>query len=270
LTPQVIEAVLADFRTWLNEAAEKGSLPEPEPAGAETIDLHTLLGQFTALRHEVNLQTKAVRAQQEQNAQTLDLLRETLDQVHEQRELANDSQPSDELIRGQLMTLTELYDALSLASREVRRVRETLLPNLERLAAEPNARGPDEHKLERPSFLARLFGTSPHAALRIALDEERQRAEDARQAAARVRTALESLVTGYTMSLQRLERALRQHDLEPIPCVGAPFDPERMEVLEVVPDSGRPSGEVLDEVRRGYLRHGRVFRHAQVRVAKSV
>ena len=39
--------------------------------------------------------------------------------------------------------------------------------------------------------------------------------------------------------------------------------------LEAVGDSGRPSGEVLDEVRRGYLWNGRVLRYAQVRVAKS-
>ena len=35
-------------------------------------------------------------------------------------------------------------------------------------------------------------------------------------------------------------------------------------------DSGRPSGEVIEEVRRGYLWNGRVFRYAQVRVAKNV
>ena len=71
------------------------------------------------------------------------------------------------------------------------------------------------------------------------------------------------------MSVQRLERALQQHGLEPIPCVGAAFDPERMEALEIVSSSGRPSGEVIDEVRRGYAWRGRVFRHAQVRVAKD-
>jgi molecular chaperone GrpE (heat shock protein) len=44
------------------------------------------------------------------------------------------------------------------------------------------------------------------------------------------------------MSLQRIERALRQHGLEVV----------------------RTTGE-----RRGYLRNGRVFRYAQVRVAKG-
>jgi molecular chaperone GrpE len=71
------------------------------------------------------------------------------------------------------------------------------------------------------------------------------------------------------MGLQRLERALSQHGLEAIPAAGEPFDPERMEVLEAVDGTGRPPGEVLAEVRRGYLWRGRVFRYAQVRVARS-
>lgn len=73
---------------------------------------------------------------------------------------------------------------------------------------------------------------------------------------------------GYTMSVQRIERALQQHDLETIPTTGERFDPEQMEVVEAVADSGRPSGEVVGEVRRGYLWNGRIFRYAQVRVAK--
>ena len=79
---------------------------------------------------------------------------------------------------------------------------------------------------------------------------------------------LASVLTGYTMSLQRLERALAQQGLEPMQCLGQPFDPETMEVVEVVTQPGRFGIEVIDEVRRGYLRRGRVFRFAQVRVAK--
>jgi molecular chaperone GrpE len=96
-----------------------------------------------------------------------------------------------------------------------------------------------------------------------------EKVQQAFEACRRVEALLASLVSGYTMSVQRLERAVRQQGLEPIAAVGQPFDPERMEVLEAVSDSGRPAGEVLQEVRRGYLWNGRVFRYAQVRVAKS-
>jgi molecular chaperone GrpE len=89
-----------------------------------------------------------------------------------------------------------------------------------------------------------------------------------RQAAERTRQFVTSLITGYTMSLQRVERALQQHGLETIPTVGEPFDPEIMEVLEVVHEASRTTTEVIDEVRRGYFWRGQVFRFAQVRVAR--
>jgi molecular chaperone GrpE len=291
LTPERIESVLTDFRAWLREAAEKGATAPPPEPDAETIDLHTLLAQFTALRHEVNLQTRAVRAQQEHNTETLRQLGQALELLRQTPAPAgSNGQPVvEESLRAQLKTLVELYDALSLAAREVQRGREALSPTLDRLAAEPPV-VPASTEAElatfspsrpQPGFWSRLAGWTkeepPEAArmrstiatLREALAAERQQNEDARHAARRARQLLDSILTGYTMSLQRLERALRQHEIEPIPCVGEPFDPERMEVLEVVSDSGLPSGQVIEEVRRGYLWRGRVFRFAQVRVAKS-
>ena len=81
LTPEGIAAVLDDFRGWLTAAASGTEAAAP-PAGEE-VDLFTLVGQFTALRQEVNLQTRAVRAQQEQNAETLRHLAETVDLLAE-------------------------------------------------------------------------------------------------------------------------------------------------------------------------------------------
>ena len=239
LTPEAVEAVLADFRTWLEQAAAPAAEAPPAPA-AEPVDLHTLLAQFTGLRHEVNLQTRAVRAQQEQNAETLRQLGEAV--------RARPAADGDDGVRPLLKTLVDLYDALALARRELQRVQEAVQPALAELA----------RPAPRPSLLGRLFGRGPAPAPPASAE-----------AAGRVRGFLDSVITGYTMSLQRLERALQQHGLEAIPCAGRPFDPERMEVLEAVADSGRPAGEVLDEVRRGYLWNGRVFRYAQVRVARS-
>ena len=50
---------------------------------------------------------------------------------------------------------------------------------------------------------------------------------------------ISSVLVGYTMGLQRIERALQQQGLEPIECVGLPFDPECMEVVEVIAEPGR-------------------------------
>ena len=71
LTPETIERVLADFRRWLEDRPAGEAAP---PARPEPPDLHTLLGQMIAVRQEVNLQTKAVRAQQELNTESLQLL----------------------------------------------------------------------------------------------------------------------------------------------------------------------------------------------------
>jgi molecular chaperone GrpE len=250
LTPDAVAAVLADFQSWLRDLAS--SPPAAEPAPSPAIDLHTLLGGFVALRHEVNLQTRATRAQQEQNAEALRQLSEALEALRRAPQPAQ-----EEAARPLLKTLVDLYDSLALAEREVRRVREAVLPALEvLLAALVPAEAP------RRSLWARWFGAAR-------ADEGQERWRQAREAGERVRAMLASLATGYTMSLQRLDRALRQHGLEPMAVVGTPFDPERMEVLEAVADSGRGPGEVLDEVRRGYLWNGRVFRYAQVRVARA-
>jgi molecular chaperone GrpE len=251
--------------------------------------LHTLLGQFMALRHDVNLQTRATRAQQQQNGVALEQLAQALDSLRRAEAATREAQQAsaEETLRPLLKTLVDLYDALALAAREVQRAQDGLVPLLEQMA--PSADGiPDNGWPEPPpasvpsrSWWRRLFRsgtkettalTEEVARLRSELREERRlRAEEAnraRAAAERVRQAVGSLVTGYGMGLQRVERALRQHGLETIVAAGEPFDPERMEVVDVVAANGVPSGAVLEEVRRGYLWNGRVFRYAQVRVAK--
>src|SRR5262249_55662920 len=71
------EAALADFRAWLANALEPPS-GEPDGPEPEPVDLHTLAGHFVALRHEVNLQTRATRAQQEHSAEALRALQGAL------------------------------------------------------------------------------------------------------------------------------------------------------------------------------------------------
>jgi molecular chaperone GrpE len=283
--------VLADFRTWLASGGpppHDAEAPAPSPA----IDLHTLLSQFVALRHEVNLQTRATRAQQEHNAAALSHLEQALQALQEVQAGAPEAQQqaADELLRPLLKTLVDLYDSLALAGREMQRARDVLLPLLDHLAAEEPAKEP-AHEPQAPppappqpprSFWRRLLGLSspeavpapdPGAEARAERQREREARQErerrAREAGERVRQMLGALVTGYTMSLQRVERALRQHGLEAVPAVGEPFDPELMEVVEAAEGTGRPAGEVLQEVRRGYLWNGRVFRYALVRVARS-
>jgi molecular chaperone GrpE len=123
---------------------------------------------------------------------------------------------------------------------------------------------PPEEPAPRRGFWSRWRGGGDNGAVAALREQVRRQ----RQAGERVGQLVTSLVAGYTMSLQRVERALQQYGLEVMECVGQPFDPERMEAVEVVTDRGRAASEVIEVVRRGYLWRGKVFRFAQVRVAR--
>jgi molecular chaperone GrpE len=278
MNEQDIEAILADFRSWLVQAlaapeADATSAEAASAAEAETVDLHTLVAQFTALRHEVNLQTRATRGQQEQNAETLRQLSQTVTALENSQETAaaKAEEAPTELLRPFLKTLVDVHDALALGQREAQRVKENVLPALAQIVAavetfgsSPPQGGGGVGVFVRFLGAGRMVRHGQHAAV----ETHKPPAEQAAQTVERVRRLVTSLVDGYTMSLQRLERALEQAGLEAIPAVGEPFDPETMEVVEVVHEAGRTDTEVLDEVRRGYIWQGRVFRCAQVRVAR--
>jgi molecular chaperone GrpE len=259
-----VENVLNDFRAWLHQG---GAHTDPTPAEEEAIDLNALLREMVALKHEVNLQTRASRAQLDQNAEAVKQLAQSLETVERQgAELSTDEDEGK--LRPLLKTMVDVYDALALARREAARVQEIVEPLL---PPEGEIEPPPEEPPPRRSLLARWLGGGDNgtaAALRHELARHRATLERQRQAGDRARQLLTSLVAGYTMGVQRLERALQQYGLEVMECVGRPFDPERMEAVEVVRENGRGPGEVVEEVRRGYVWRGRVFRFAQVRVAK--
>jgi molecular chaperone GrpE (heat shock protein) len=329
LTPAAIESVLDDFRSWLEHLRSSPPAEQEPKEPAQLLDLHTLLGQSIALRQEVNLQTKAARAQQELSASALQELSEALEAVRQAQAAAHkaNQQAEEEVLRPLLKTLLDVHDAFCLAEREIRRAPENILSVLHELVFEmPSAEraevdgepgshrepildsetdpdreaeaAPEPASAPKKSLWQRLFGrgrrpsSAPsgesqsevleqlRALYERLLSSQRESArqeqaarqelrEKIKQVTQRVEQLLDSVLTGYRMSLQRLERALEKSGLEPIRCVGQPFDPEQMEVVATVADSGRSGGEVIEEVRRGYLWHGRVFRYAQVSVAKS-
>ena len=233
LTAERIEAVLADFRGWLEGPEPTTGGMQSPPASPEPVDLHTLVAQFTALRHEVNLQTRASRAAVEQTAETIKLLDRPKADPHES-------------VRPLVKALIDVADALAVALRQVEKARAAAGELL------------DVPPAPRPGFLARLFGASV-----VASAERRPRAE----AMEKLRPLLAGVADGYALSLRRVERVLPQFGLEPIGCEGRAFDPELMEVVEVVADAGRPAASVVEEVRRGYRWGGQPFRSAQVKVA---
>ncbi len=276
-----VDAVLADFRTWLEELTE---VPEvcDEP---ESIDLHEVVSQFTALRHEINLQTKAARSALEQNGTAVDRLGEALTALR--------SKPSDDsVVKPLLKAVVDVYDNLAIAVRQAERQRAAIDAPLDELTSATEIPAPPDipatlvpSVAERPrGFWARLFGGgSPPVNSEFATAIGQQMMADWRdevikdadarrgridEAAQLVRSSLDGLIAGYRMSLNRIDRAISQFELEPIPALGERFDPELMEVIEVAGETGRPAGEVVEELRRGYRWRGSVFRFAQVKVAR--
>jgi molecular chaperone GrpE len=258
--------VLADFRAWLTDLAAAPAVVDEPPA----VDLHTLVAQFTALRHEVNLQTRAARTSLEQTGEALQQLEEAVEELRERpADVDDEATPL-------LKALIDVYDNLALALRQVERQRDAIdqpLADLVEGTRFPEVQDTVGTLAIRPGFWWRLFGAFATPAIRnpeldTALKEIEARHQRTAEAARLVRSSFDGLIAGYRMSLARVDRAVEQAGLEVIPAAGGPFDPERMEVVEVAGDTGRPAGEVIEEVRRGYLRGDVVFRYAQVKVAR--
>ena len=79
----------------------------------------------------------------------------------------------------------------------------------------------------------------------------------------------EALRAGVELILRQLVDALRRRNITPFESVGQQFDPSWHEALsgEAVP--GKPDGEILSEVRRGYRVGSRLLRPALVQVVKA-
>src|SRR5262249_31312275 len=149
---------------------------------------------------------------------------ETLQRSQTRSEQA-EKQAAEERLRPLLTSLVELHDNLSLAGREIARARDSLLPLLEITLPDGDKALPPVPPAPPPSFWSRwILPPTAEAALRasqeqthealVKLHSERQRrhdhAEQSRVSGQRIEAALQALVTGYTMSLERIERALRR------------------------------------------------------------
>ncbi len=168
-----IEQILADFRSWLQQVADSPIVEQPNHDVLAPIDLATVVAQFTALRHEVNLQTRASRTAIEQNGQTLAQLSQTLDTIQQPDD-------SEDAVRPLLKALVEARDALALAHAQVRKLQDRL--------EEPP---PPPEALDCPGWL-RLLGVEK----RLRAAAEAARSDLSEQS----RATLNSILVGYTMS----------------------------------------------------------------------
>jgi molecular chaperone GrpE len=117
---------------------------------------------------------------------------------------------------------------------------------------------------------------------------ERERREMAQHAAGDVLEALLPVVDDFERALQaeagtetetyrkgveliakQLQDLLARRGVTPIDAVGQPFDPRFHQAITYESSPGRFEGEVIEEVRRGYMHGDRLLRPAMVKVAKA-
>jgi molecular chaperone GrpE len=81
---------------------------------------------------------------------------------------------------------------------------------------------------------------------------------------------LPALLEGVKLTERELHRILVKAGARPIETLGKKFDPAFHEAAETVDaPPGKAAGDIVEEVRRGYLLHDRVLRPASVKVARA-
>lgn len=80
---------------------------------------------------------------------------------------------------------------------------------------------------------------------------------------------LERYHQGIVLIHRQLIDQLRKRNVEPLEVVGQMFDPEWHEAVSDEPAGGRPDGQIVAELRRGYRIGNRLLRPAMVKVAKA-
>ena len=79
----------------------------------------------------------------------------------------------------------------------------------------------------------------------------------------------EQLRSGVELIVKQMEEVLRQFHVNPVPAVGAAFDPRQHEALGTVERDDLPDQHVAEEIRRGYKHREKLLRPALVRVVSN-
>jgi molecular chaperone GrpE len=259
IEPSDDEVLLARFRDWLRanrlEAESLQGAPDPsrlEPGPEPEVGLFRLVEEFTALRHEMKLETKGSRNLGEQVEALLPVLRQAIDQIRSV--VPREEQVIQAVARPLAEGLADLDEALDRGRLEIEKARD-------RLAASAASIEADLDRLFTGQRWYRRFWLRPyHQRTRELVGRRAREAQDEIFAA---------LLEGYALIQGRLKRAMDSGQVGRIDCVGRAVDPTRMTVIEAVETTDQPPGYVVDEVRRGYSWRGRVLRYAEVRAARE-
>ena len=77
------------------------------------------------------------------------------------------------------------------------------------------------------------------------------------------------LLEGMEMLSKKLWKVITCEGLCPIEAIGKPFDPNVHEAIQEIETCAYPKGTVMEEIKKGYILNGKVFRPCLVKVACS-
>lgn len=75
-------------------------------------------------------------------------------------------------------------------------------------------------------------------------------------------------IKGFLQIKRQLESILESQGVKPIKCKGKKFDPQIQEVVERVERKDKPSGTIVQVLRKGYTIDSKLLRPAKVKVVK--
>jgi molecular chaperone GrpE len=256
---EIREAVLREFQTSLDSAlGEEQPFPglaadlltatengEPLPPVEGRCDLYSLWSAVTALAQELKLQSRTFKQVNDTLAQLPEAVSTAIrqDSSAELTDPVEKEEEKEEPEAGLAMThewrpeklhidlLLDLRDRLERGLNSVHEASAGLVTRSRRIR------------------WTRWFGAD--------IEEQSQ-----------TREILIALEKGYTLTLDRLDEALRDCDVNPILCEGKEFDSHRMTAVELEETDSMPEGTVIGVYRSGYEWQGEVYRSAQVKVAR--
>ncbi|MDH3349356.1 MAG: nucleotide exchange factor GrpE, partial [Desulfobulbaceae bacterium] len=84
----------------------------------------------------------------------------------------------------------------------------------------------------------------------------------------RQNATLKGFQEGQTMVLARILDLLASYGITPIDVAGEQFDPITRRAVSTVRDRDKPTNEIIEEIRKGFMQDATVLRLAEVRVNK--
>ena len=257
------ETLLQRIRDWLAQtdaelravedadetAAIDGALAADDPHSG---GLLPLFEAFTALRHELKLQTKSARGLEDSLQAALAALERAVGRL--------ESVPGPEAdeweaaLKPYVLKLVELDEALERGELACRSLEQHAMQD-----AAADLKRTLKTEFRRLSILQRWRSRNWNSRVQEICTGHLKQLQE---------RLLAPLREGYELIRARLQRLLDEQGICRIACAGLPVDPTRMIVVELVDDERLVPGSVHEILRPGYTWRNRVVRCAEVRAVR--